>query len=122
MYFYFPTDSFDPARNPEFWLSSGGFHVWQPNQKKPARPWEASIDDLMRRQAATVDPAERTRLFGDAEKIFAEHMPAIYFVAEQVTIPMSARVRDATPSVLGPPVLWNAEVLSLAPRAGTPRQ
>jgi peptide/nickel transport system substrate-binding protein len=122
MYFYFPTDSFDPARNPEFWLSSGGFHVWQPNQKKPARPWEASIDDLMRRQAAVVDPAERARLFGDAEKIFAEHMPAIYFVAEQVTIPMSARVRDATPSVLGPPVLWNAEVLSLAPRAGTPRQ
>ena len=122
MYFYFPTDSLDPARNPEFWLSSGELHVWQPNQKKPARAWEASIDDLMRRQAAIVDPAERVRLLGDAEKIFADHMPAIYFVAEQVTIPMSARVRDATPSVLGSPVLWNAEVLSLAPRASTPRQ
>src|SRR5262249_14938715 len=50
MYFYLPTDSFDPARNPDFWLSSGEFHVWQPHQTKPARPWEASIDDLMQRE------------------------------------------------------------------------
>jgi peptide/nickel transport system substrate-binding protein len=122
MYFYFPTDSFDPARNLDFWLSSGDFHVWQPHQTRPARPWEASIDDLMRREAALVDPAERSRLFGDAQKIFAEHVPVLYFVAEQVTIVMSARVRDATPSVLGLPVLWNAEVLSLAPRGSAPRQ
>ena len=122
MYFYFPTDSFDPARNLDFWLSSGDFHVWQPHQTKPARPWEASIDDLMRREAALADPAERVRLVGEAQKIFAEHLPAIFFVAEQMTIPMSARVRDATPSVLTPPVLWNAEVLSLGPRGSVPRQ
>jgi len=122
MYFYFPTDSFDPARNLDFWLSSGDFHVWQPHQTRPARSWEASIDDLMRREAALADPAERVRLVGEAQKIFAEHLPAIFFVAEQMTIPMSARVRDATPSVLTPPVLWNAEVLSLGPRGSVPRQ
>ena len=59
MYFYTQSDSFDPARSPDFWMSSGGFHVWQPNQKTPARPWEAQIDDLMR--AGVRDDRSRRR-------------------------------------------------------------
>src|SRR5262249_42178161 len=111
MYFYFVADSFDPARNPEFWLSSGPFHVWQPSQKKPAQPWEATIDDLMRRESTTIDRAEARRLFNEAQKTFAEHLPMIYFAAPDITIAMSSRVQGATPSVLQPPVLWNADVI-----------
>ena len=32
------------GQEPDFWLSSGPFHVWRPGQKKPATPWEAEID------------------------------------------------------------------------------
>jgi peptide/nickel transport system substrate-binding protein len=111
MYFHLLPDSFDPSRNLDFWLSSRDFHMWQPDQKKPARPWEATIDDLMQRGSTTMDREEAKRLIAEAQKTFAEHLPMIYFASPQVTIAMSSRVHGATPSVLQPPVLWNADVL-----------
>ena len=111
MYFHILADSFDPARNLDFWLSSGDFHIWQPSQKKPARAWEATIDDLMQRESTTMDRAEAHRLFADAQKTLADHLPIIYFAAPEVTIAMSSRVRGATPSVMRPAVSWNADML-----------
>ena len=107
-------DAFDPARNLAFWQSSGGFHVWHPNQKTPATPWEARIDALMAEQAASPDPAARVRLFADVQREFRAHMPVLYFAAPRVYIATSARLQGVIPSVLAPPVLWNAESLSLA--------
>lgn len=109
-------DHFAPAL--DFWLSSGGFHVWHPGQATPATPWEAQIDALMRKQASTADAAERRRLFVEAQAILAAHLPILYFAAPKVTIATSARLHGATPSVLAPPVLWNADVLWLSPGAG----
>jgi peptide/nickel transport system substrate-binding protein len=119
MYFYVLVDSFDPARSMDFWLSSGSFHFWNPNQPYPATEWEARIDDLMRRQSTTIDAAERRRLFAEAQRALAEHQPILYFAAPELTYAMSARVAGAMPSVLQPAVLWNAEVLSVVP-AGAP--
>jgi len=118
MYFGVRTDSFDPARNSEFWLSSGGFHFWNANQSTPASDWEASIDRTMRRQASTIDPAERQRLFADVQRTLATHLPIIYFAAPKVIAATSARLQGATPSVLSPLILWNAERLSIGPSAG----
>jgi len=114
MYFYGAPDSVDPARNLDFWMSSGGFHFWNPGQAVPATDWESRIDDLMRRQSTTMDQAERQQLFAEAQRTLAEHLPILYFAAPEVTYAMSARVRGATPSVLQPGILWNAEVLSVA--------
>jgi len=113
IYFSFPSDTFEPA--PDFWLSSGPFHVWNPGEKSPETPWERQIDDLFRKQSTTLDPTERHRLFGEVQRVFAEHLPAVYFVATNVTVAASARVRGIVPSVLPPPVLWNAEMLSVVP-------
>ena len=96
-----------------FWLSAGPFHFWNPGQAKPATPWEERIDTLFQQQAATIDPAERRRLFAEAQQILAEQLPALWLVAPRVIVPVSQRVRGATPIVLLPPVLWNAERLSL---------
>jgi peptide/nickel transport system substrate-binding protein len=117
VYYALNSDTFDPARNLDFWMSSGTYHLWNPAQKTPATPWEARIDDLMRRQSTTLDPAERRRLFRDVQIVLAEHMPAVYFAAGTATVAMSARVHGAAPSVLKPSVLWDAESLSIAPPA-----
>ncbi len=109
------TDS-DPATSLDFWLSSGGEHVWNPGQKKPATDWEGAIDDLMRRQVASVDPAERIRVFRDAQRIFSEHQPVLYFAAQRLFLATSARVSNATPSRLVPLILWNADTLAAAQR------
>jgi peptide/nickel transport system substrate-binding protein len=111
--FRITADSTDPARNSEYWMSSGSFHVWNPAQRAPATDWEAAIDDRFRRQATTLDIAERKRLFAEAQRILAEHLPVIYFAAPRVTVASSARVRGVAAAVVPPTILWNAEMLSI---------
>ena len=105
-----------------YWLSSGSFHVWNAGQASPATEWERRIDDLMKEQVRARDPAERRRLFGDVQRIFADHLPVLYFAAPRVVIATSARLQGVTASVLSPPVLWNAERLALAPADRAPRK
>jgi peptide/nickel transport system substrate-binding protein len=105
--------SYDPANNLDFWLSSGSFHVWNPGQAKPATDWEARIDELMQKQIATTDQAERRGHFEDVQEIFAEHVPILYFAAPRITLALSPRVANATPVPLQPFVLWNADVLAV---------
>lgn len=99
--------------NMSFWLSSGAFHYWNPGQTTPATEWEARIDALLEQQLTTVNSAERYRLFAEAQGILAEELPALWFVSPRFIVPVSGRVRGATPSIFFPPVLWNAERLSL---------
>ena len=113
IYFSVESDSIDPARNLEFWSSSGSFHVWNPGQAKPATTWEGQIDQLMMRQATSMDITERRRLLLDAERVLAEHVPALYFAAPKVILATSARLRGVTPSVMAPYILWNADTLSV---------
>ena len=113
IYFNVQSDALDPSRNLEYWLSSGSFHYWNPEQPTPATAWEARIDELMGQQTSTVDRAERRRLFTEVQRTLAEHLPSIYFVAAKVVVAMNTRVTGATPSLLPPPALWNAEVISI---------
>ena len=109
----------DPVNNLDLWLSSGAFHFWNPGQEKPATAWEARIDALMREQMATTDQAARKQAFSQAQRIFADEAPAIYFVAPRITIAMGARVTGARPGILQPYVLWSAETLGVAPASAT---
>jgi peptide/nickel transport system substrate-binding protein len=110
---YFGGRSLSRDPNMSFWLSSGGFHYWNPGQTTPGTEWESRIDTLVKQQLTTVDSTERRRLFAEAQRILAEQLPALWFVAPRAIVPVSGRVRGATPSIFFPPVLWNAERLSL---------
>jgi ABC-type transport system substrate-binding protein len=65
----------------------------------------------MRKQAAAPTLVERQRLFAEVQRIFGENLPAIYFVAPNVTIALSRRVGGAVPGVLDPKILWQADTL-----------
>jgi peptide/nickel transport system substrate-binding protein len=108
-----PTDT-DPAGNLDFWLSSGTAHVWNPGQPKPSADWERVIDDLMHRQATSLDDEQRKRLFGEVQHVFAEHLPAMTFAMPHVYIATSARVRSSAIAVQRPQLLWDADSLTLA--------
>lgn len=116
IYFGVQASATDPALNPDFWLSSGAFHFWNPGQSRPATDWEAEIDALMRRQAAASSLEERQRLFAEVQRIFGHQLPAIYFVAPRVTIAVSRRVANPTPVQQVPQLLWSAETLAMQPR------
>ena len=83
---YFSADrtDLDPGTNPDFWFSSGSAHLLNLEEKTPATDWERRIDELMTRQIASPDPSERKRLYDEVQKIFAEHLPVVYFVAPRI--------------------------------------
>ena len=112
-----PTDT-DPAGNLDFWLSSGSSHMWNPRQASPSTDWERQVDDLMRRQARSLDEAERHRLFGEVQRVIAEHRPAISFAVPHVYIATSARVRASGLGVQRPQLLWDSESVAVDDRPG----
>lgn len=105
------TSSVDPAVNPDFWLPSGPFHLWNPAQPAPATEWEARLASLMDTVAHSADQQERRRAFHDVQRLFAAELPAIYFAVPRVVAATSARLTGVKPAVLLPHVLWMPEAL-----------
>ena len=114
IYFGLQASSTDPALNPDFWLSSGPYHFWNPSQPSPATPWERRIDDLMREQATASDLSQRQRAFAEVQQILGDELPSIYFVASRVTLATSPRVTNTTPAPQAPQLLWSADTLAAA--------
>lgn len=112
IYFGLQTSSTDP--DPDFWLSSGPYHFWNPQQARPATSWERRIDELMREQSTASDLSQRQRAFAEVQRIFGEELPSIYFVVSRVTLATSARVVNPTPAPLAPHLLWSADTLAVA--------
>jgi peptide/nickel transport system substrate-binding protein len=113
VYFRFLTTDLDPALNLDLWLSSGGVHVWNPNQAQPATEWEREVDHLMDKQVRALDAAQRKAIFDQVQRIFGEHLPIIQFAAPRIYLAMSTRVQGATPALLRPAILWNPDELSV---------
>ncbi len=53
--------------------------------------------------------------FRAVQQILAENLPVLYFAAPRMYYAHSARLGGVVPSVLRPPVLWNADSLSVTP-------
>ena len=113
MYFRPLATDLDPAGNLDMWLSSGSGHFWNLEEKTPATEWERRIDTLMLEQASTIDPDRRKAIFNEAQTVFAENLPVLYFAAPRLYYAHRTRVLGIVPSVLRPPALWNADMLSV---------
>ncbi|HYS27586.1 MAG TPA: ABC transporter substrate-binding protein, partial [Vicinamibacterales bacterium] len=74
----------DPSTEMNVWLSSGGTHLWNPEQASPATPWEAEIDTLMRRQLTERDVQARKRVYDRVQQLVAENLPVISLVSPSV--------------------------------------
>jgi peptide/nickel transport system substrate-binding protein len=112
IYFGLQSSSTDP--DPDFWMSSGPYHFWNPGQASPATPWERRIDELMREQATAAGIEQRRRAFAEVQRIFGDELPSIYFVVSRVTLATSTRVVNPTPAPLAPHLLWSADTLAVA--------
>lgn len=113
IFFYFSATNLDPSMNLDFWLSSGSAHVWNIGQAKPATDWEKEIDDLMLQVTSNTEASERRRLFEQVQKIFAENLPLIYFVAPRLYMGVSDRIGNLEPAILRPQLLWNVDRISV---------
>jgi len=113
IFFSVAVTSLDPAMNPDFWLSSGAGHFWNIGQKTPATEWEKQIDDLMRTVMASANPAERKKAFDEVQAIFADQLPALYFVAPRLYMGINIRVGGLSPAILRPQLLWNVDRMTV---------
>jgi peptide/nickel transport system substrate-binding protein len=108
------TTDLDPAGNLDYWLSSGSAHLWNMHQPKPATEWEQRIDTLMGEQSTTLGLERRREIFNEVQKVLAENAPALYFASPRLYYAHSRRLRGVVPSILRPPVLWNADSFSIS--------
>jgi len=113
VYFNAEKTDLDPGTNPDFWFSSGSAHVWNFEEKTPATDWERRIDELMTRQIASPDQAERKRLYDEVQKIFFEHQPIVYFVAPRIYVAHATRVTNLTPAEFRPQLLWRPDTVAV---------
>ena len=114
IYFRFLTTDTDPAMNLDFWLSTGGAHVWNMEQPQPATPWEKELDGVMLKMAAASDLNARQQLFYQAQRILADNLPVIYFAVPRLYVATSTRVTGAVPAPVRPPILWSADTIGVA--------
>jgi peptide/nickel transport system substrate-binding protein len=101
----------DPNGQLNLWLSSSATHQWNPNQPKPATPWEAEIDRLTRLQSSTLDETRRKALFDRVQQVAWDEAPLLYLVNRNALVAAARSLRNVEPSVLRPNILWNAERL-----------
>jgi peptide/nickel transport system substrate-binding protein len=108
----------DPNPDMPVWLSSGGSHLWNPEQKTPGTPWEAEIDGLMRKQIVTNSYAERKRLFDRVQEIVVENQPMVPLVSPNLLAGAKKNLANFQPALIEPHTLWNIDQLYWRPAAG----
>ena len=101
----------DPNSDLNVWLSSGGMHLWNPSEKRPATDWEAEIDRLMEQQLTVTSTAQRKKLYDRVQEILAERQPMIFLASPDVLVGAKTGIGNFHPAVLEPYVLWNVEQL-----------
>ncbi|MDE0137293.1 MAG: ABC transporter substrate-binding protein [bacterium] len=98
----------DPYSGIDTWHSSGGLHMWHPNQPQPETAWEATIDDLYIEGSRELDREKRVDLYHRAQEIIAENVPLIYTtLAERLTATRNV-FGNTTPTLYG---LWDIRYL-----------
>jgi peptide/nickel transport system substrate-binding protein len=101
----------DPNVDMNIWLSSGGSHLWHPEQGSPATAWEAEIDRLMRRQIVTRKYADRKRMYDRVQEILMQYLPLVPLVSPNVLAGAKKNLGNFQPALLDHYTLWNVEEL-----------
>jgi peptide/nickel transport system substrate-binding protein len=101
----------DPNGDMNVWLSSGGTHLWNMHETKPATAWEGDLDRLMNQQLITLDYKKRKHIYDHAQQIIADNVPFIFLATPDVLVGASTDVANLHPATLDPYVLWNADEL-----------
>jgi peptide/nickel transport system substrate-binding protein len=112
----------DPTADLNFWLSSGGTHLWNPSQGHPATAWEGEIDKLMEQQLAAPSYEQRKKSFDRAQEMLADNQPVVFLASPDILVGAKSSIGNFHPTVLEPYVLWNVEQLYFRNASGNGRQ
>lgn len=95
------TGTIEPNDGSNFYRSSGNLHLWNPNQKTPATPWEAEIDHLMDQGASEMDPAKRVPYYWKIQQILHDQLAILEIVRRKDYMTWTDSLEGYQPKVWG---------------------
>ena len=98
----------EPHNSINLWHSSGGLHLWHPNQESPATDWEAKIDDLFVSASQELDHAARVVQYHRFQQIVAENAPLVYTTVPERLTAVRNVFGNTTPTLFG---VWDIRYL-----------
>ncbi len=108
----------DPNGEMNIWTSQGSTHLWRLSQLRPAPPWEAEVDRLMKEQLSTLEYRRRKRLYDRVQVLLAQNLPVVFLASPHILVGAKEGLGNFHPAVMDPYALWNAdELFWRAPRA-----
>jgi peptide/nickel transport system substrate-binding protein len=69
-----------PSQGSNVWPASGNLHLWYPNQKEPATPWETRLDYLYNEGCYTIDREKAQEIWDEFQTILLEQCPLIHLM------------------------------------------
>lgn len=91
----------EPNNSANVLRSSGDLHIWYPDQKTPATPWEAEIDQLLEQGTAEMDMAKRVPYYWRIQEIVHDQLPVIETVRQIRYTAYSNTLKNFQPTVWG---------------------
>ena len=104
---------FDPNPDVSVFASSGANHVWDRGPRDPLPPWQSEIDRLLAEQMFEADHDRRIELYRQFLSLLVEHVPVVVLTARHSLVAYSERLGGVEPGLLGHPLLWNVEEVSV---------
>jgi len=95
------TGGVEPHFGQNVWASSGGLHLWDPHQQKPATAWEKRIDGIYDQGAQELDENKRKILYDEFQRIVADQLPVIYTVLNTDMFAVRNKFGNLKPTVNG---------------------
>jgi peptide/nickel transport system substrate-binding protein len=95
------TGTIEPNDGSNFYRSSGNLHLWNPNQKKPATPWEGEIDRLMDEGASEMDPVKRSPYYWKIQQILHDQLAVMQIVRRKEYVTWTDSLEGYQPKVWG---------------------
>jgi peptide/nickel transport system substrate-binding protein len=110
------TGDVDPNGDMNVWTSDGATHLWNLGERKPATPWEAEMDTLMRQQLTTLDFKARKKIYDRVQQIVADQLPVICIASPNILVGAKKPLQNFRPAILEHYTLHNVEELYWAPK------
>ncbi len=95
------TGGFEPNDGADFLRSSGNLHIWYPDQKTPATPWEAEIDSLLDQGTTVMNPLQRAPYYWKIQQILHDQLPIIETVRQTRYAAWKDSLENYQPTVWG---------------------
>lgn len=99
----------DPTPDMNVLMSNAQTHLWHLNEKTPATPWEAEIDQLMQKQLVTINYQQRKKIYDRVQEVLAQQLPVVYLASPDILVGAQEGLGNFRPAIIEQYTFWNAD-------------